>query len=62
MEITDWLQAAIADAERRGLSELRPLLQSLAQATDALRRADWNTEDPISFRTGGAAGTGSGQG
>jgi len=61
MDITDWLQAAIADAERRGLAELRPLLQSLAQATDALRRADWNAESPISFRAGGAAGAGRGQ-
>ena len=57
MDITDWLQAAIADAERRGLAELRPLLQSLAQATDVLRRADWIGEDAISFRSAGTAGT-----
>jgi len=37
--IDAWLAAAIADAERRGLPELRALLESLAQATRALRAA-----------------------
>ena len=40
MKIEDWLQAACADADKRGLSELRPLLESLARSTAALRRAD----------------------
>ena len=35
MTIEDWLKAAIADAERRGLPELKPLLEGLAQATRA---------------------------
>lgn len=39
MTIEDWLKAAIADAERRGLPELKPLLESLAQATRMLRSA-----------------------
>jgi hypothetical protein len=39
MTIEAWLAAAIADAERRGLPELKPLLESLAQATRALRGA-----------------------
>ena len=39
MTIDDWLKAAIADAERRGLQELKPLLEGLAQATRMLRRA-----------------------
>ena len=39
MTIEDWLKAAIADAERRGLPELKPLLESLAQATKLLRSA-----------------------
>jgi len=26
MNVTDWLAAAVADAERRGLTELKPLL------------------------------------
>jgi hypothetical protein len=35
-----WLAAAIADAERRGLSELKPLLETMAGSTAALRAAD----------------------
>lgn len=41
MEIKVWLQAAIADAERRGLPELKPMLEALARATEALRNADF---------------------
>ena len=39
MSIEEWLKAAVADAERRGLPELKPLLEGLAQATRALRAA-----------------------
>jgi hypothetical protein len=39
-KIETWLDAACADAERRGLPELRPLLQTLARSTKALRAAD----------------------
>ena len=39
MSIEEWLKMAIADAERRGLQELIPLLEGLAQATRALRAA-----------------------
>jgi hypothetical protein len=39
-----WLDFAVLDAERRGLPALRPLLESLAQATSALRTADWNAD------------------
>lgn len=42
MTIDAWLQAAIADAERRGLPELKPLLETLARATTTLRAADFN--------------------
>lgn len=42
--IARWLAAAEADAEKRGLPELKPLLQGLAAATAALRAADWNDE------------------
>lgn len=42
MGIEAWLQAAIADAERRGLPELTPLLRALARATEALRSADFD--------------------
>ena len=40
MRIEDWLIAACADAERRGLPELKPLLESLARSTASLRAAD----------------------
>lgn len=40
--VREWLAAAIEDAEHRGLPELRPLLEGLAQLTAALRGADWN--------------------
>ena len=39
MTVEDWLKAAIADAERRGLPELKPLLEGLAHATQLLRGA-----------------------
>ena len=42
MTIESWLQAAIADAERRGLPALKPLLETLARATTALRSANFN--------------------
>ncbi len=42
MTIDAWLQAAIADAERRGLPEMKPILETLARATTALRAADFN--------------------
>jgi hypothetical protein len=40
--VAAWLRSAIEDAERRGLPELRPLLEGLAKATMTLRAADWN--------------------
>ena len=42
MTIADWLAAAKADAEKRGLPEVVPMLDGLAQATERLRAADWN--------------------
>jgi hypothetical protein len=42
MSIDAWLAAAMADADRIGLPELKPLLDGLAQSTRALRAADWN--------------------
>jgi hypothetical protein len=42
MTIDAWLKAAIADAERRGLPELKPVLETLARATAALRAASFN--------------------
>ena len=39
MTVADWLKHALADAEKRGLPELKPLLDGLAAATTALRKA-----------------------
>jgi hypothetical protein len=40
MTIDAWLKAACDDAERRGLPELKPLLETLARALTLLREAD----------------------
>jgi hypothetical protein len=42
MTIEQWLQTALADADRRGLPALKPVLEALARATQALRAADFN--------------------
>jgi hypothetical protein len=41
MTIEDWLAGACADADRRGLADLKPLLESLADATRTLRTDGW---------------------
>lgn len=50
MTLDIWLDDALRDAERRGLTDLRPVLEALARATSVLRTADWNidakTRDP----------------
>lgn len=40
MTIETWLQTSIADAEQRGLPDLKPLLEALAKATAALRASE----------------------
>jgi len=40
MTIDDWLKAACEDADRRGLAELKPLLESLGRSMASLRDAD----------------------
>lgn len=40
MTVDSWLEAAIADAQRRGLKPLPALLETLALSTAALRAAD----------------------
>ena len=40
MTVDAWLAAVLPDAERRGLAGLRPLLETLARSTAALRRAE----------------------
>jgi hypothetical protein len=44
MTIKTWLDSAAQDAERRGLAALKPLLETLARTTSALRTADWNDD------------------
>ena len=46
MTIAQWLTAARADAERRGLPDLVPLLESLAGALIALRALDPGCDGP----------------
>ena len=53
MTIDAWLQAAVADAERRGLPELKPILEALARATTALRAADFNDNAAAQSPAGG---------
>lgn len=43
MNVEDWLRIVMADAEARGLPQLKPLLESLALATQRLREADEDT-------------------
>lgn len=40
MDVNRWLESACADADARGLPALKPLLDTLARSTQALRRAD----------------------
>jgi predicted O-methyltransferase YrrM len=54
MTIAEWLAAAKADAEKRGLPELIPMLEGLAQATERLRAADWN-DNPSTQTTSASA-------
>jgi hypothetical protein len=48
MTLDAWLRAAIDDATRRGLPELKPLLEALARSTRALRDARFSgrADDP----------------
>ena len=39
MTLDDWLEGETQDAARRGLVGLKPLLETLARSTAALRRA-----------------------
>lgn len=48
MTVADWLTSVTTDSERRGLSELVPLLQTLARSTEALRAADAEFGHPAS--------------
>jgi hypothetical protein len=47
MTISEWLQAVCADAERRGRTQLPPLLETLARSTERLRRAEDERRAPV---------------
>jgi len=55
-DIAAWLAAAIADAESRGLPELKPLLETLARSTEALRDADAEFGHPALAHRADASG------
>ena len=44
LAVDAWLRRALEDAERRGMPELKPLLEGLAESTVSLRTADWNEQ------------------
>ena len=54
MTTAEWLAQAKADAEKRGLPELIPMLDGLAKATEQLRAADWN-DNPSTQPTSASA-------
>ena len=45
-EVSAWLARAVADAESRGLPELKPLLDTLSRSLQALRDADAEFRHP----------------
>jgi hypothetical protein len=44
VDVDRWLERAVEDVERRGLSEMREILEALADALRELRAADWNLD------------------
>jgi hypothetical protein len=50
MDVDAWLAAALADADARGLPDLKPLLETLARGTRTLRAADADFGHPVSGR------------
>ena len=54
MTTAEWLAQAKADAEKRGLPELIPMLDGLAKASEQLRAADWN-DNPSTQPTSASA-------
>jgi len=50
MTVADWLACAAADADRRGLPALKPLLETLARSMQALRDADEAFGHPAALR------------
>jgi hypothetical protein len=44
MTLDDWYATATADADRRQLPDLTPVLKGLRTAAEALRAAAWNDD------------------
>jgi len=59
MTIDAWLKAAMADAEHRGLPEMKSILETLARATAALRAADFNDRADVGAIPAGHGATSS---
>ena len=55
MTVEGWLRAATADAERRGLEALKPILEALARSTAALRDAERTIAPAARLTAGGDA-------
>ena len=53
MTVDSWLRTVLAEAENRGRHDLKPLLEALAEATRALRRADVLRQEPLPDITAG---------
>ena len=51
MDVAAWLAKAGADADARGLPALKPLLETLARSTQALRDADGDFNHPAADHT-----------
>ena len=60
MTIEDWLREALADADRRNLPDLKPLLEALARSTKILR--DANVTGDLTGQTGDERTNGPGPG
>ncbi|MGB2713638.1 MAG: hypothetical protein WBC51_05630 [Vicinamibacterales bacterium] len=56
MTVESWLAAAIADAESRGLAGLKPILETLARSTLALREADRRAKEDSEAKSGESPG------
>ena len=52
MTLNAWLQSAVADAERRGLPELKPLLETLAKSVAAVARRRLQRQRVVRRETG----------
>jgi hypothetical protein len=56
MTLDDWMNSAAADADRRRLPALKPLLEALGRSLQALRASDVNDDAaPPPRQTGGRA-------